>query len=319
MLRKGGAAVIDRRSRACRARDRGREAARGLKRLHRRPQTATDPAASTSRSKASRRRCASSMRASVIEVELPLAGDFQVENALVAAGLAIATGSDPRRRSSPRWKISKARRAGWNSSAQRNGAPIFVDYAHKPDALEKVLEALRPYAKRPARRRVRLRRRPRPGQAADDGRDRRARWPTASSSPTTIRAAKIRQRSAPRSSRPRPARVEIGDRGEAIRAAHRRLAAGRCAVIAGKGHESGQIVGDRVLPFSDHEAVAAALEEKAHERAALDHRRRWPQPMRRAARRARCRQRSPGISIDSRTLEPGDAFFAHQGRHARRP
>jgi UDP-N-acetylmuramoyl-L-alanyl-D-glutamate--2,6-diaminopimelate ligase len=56
--------------------------------------------------------------------------------------------------------------------------------------------------------------------------------------------------------------AEIGDRGEAIRRAVAALEAGDALLIAGKGHESGQIVGDRVLPFTDHAAVAAALEEK---------------------------------------------------------
>jgi UDP-N-acetylmuramoyl-L-alanyl-D-glutamate--2,6-diaminopimelate ligase len=59
-----------------------------------------------------------------------------------------------------------------------------------------------------------------------------------------------------------PDAEEIGDRGEAIRTAIRQLKAGDVLLIAGKGHETGQIVGDRVLPFSDHEAVAAALGEE---------------------------------------------------------
>jgi UDP-N-acetylmuramoyl-L-alanyl-D-glutamate--2,6-diaminopimelate ligase len=59
-----------------------------------------------------------------------------------------------------------------------------------------------------------------------------------------------------------PGATEIGDRAEAIGSAIAGLQAGDVLLIAGKGHESGQIVGDRVLPFSDHEAVAAALKEK---------------------------------------------------------
>ena len=58
-----------------------------------------------------------------------------------------------------------------------------------------------------------------------------------------------------------PGAVEIGDRGEAIRSAVAELQAGDVLLVAGKGHETGQIVGDRVLPFTDHEAVAAALKE----------------------------------------------------------
>ena len=79
-----------------------------------------------------------------------------------------------------------------------------------------------------------------------------------SSSPTTIRAARIRQRSAPRFSAAAKGASEIGDRAEAIRAGAA-LQPGDALLIAGKGHETGQIVGDKTLPFSDHEAVAAAL------------------------------------------------------------
>ena len=60
-----------------------------------------------------------------------------------------------------------------------------------------------------------------------------------------------------------PGAVEIGDRGEAIRRAVGELARGDVLLVAGKGHESGQIVGDRVLPFTDHAAVEAALKENA--------------------------------------------------------
>ena len=81
-------------------------------------------------------------------MRLPLVGAFQVENALVAAGLAIATGGEPRGGVRRARSARRAPRAGSSSSAQRNGAPIFVDYAHKPDALAKALDALRPYAKR---------------------------------------------------------------------------------------------------------------------------------------------------------------------------
>ena len=76
--------------------------------------------------------------------------------------------------------------------------------------------------------------------------------PTASSSPTTIRAAILAAA---------PGASEIGDRAEAIRAGIAELKAGDVVLIAGKGHETGQIVGDKIVPFSDHEAVAAALKE----------------------------------------------------------
>ena len=115
----------------------------------------------------------------------------------------------------------------------------------------------------PARRGVRRRRRPRQGQAAADGRDRGREAPTASSSPTTIRAARIRPRSAPPSWRLRRARVARSATAARRSAARsRRLQPGDVLLIAGKGHETGQIVGDRTLPFSDHDEVEAALREK---------------------------------------------------------
>ena len=83
--------------------------------------------------------------------------------------------------------------------------------------------------------------------------------PTASSSPTTIRAARIRHAIRAAILAAAKGAKEIGDRAEAIRTAIAALQPGDALLIAGKGHETGQIVGDRMLPFSDHEAVAAAL------------------------------------------------------------
>src|SRR5215467_248960 len=79
------------------------------------------------------------------KVRLPLPGAFQVENALVAAGLAIATGSEPRAAFEALSTLRGAR-GRLDLAGEKDGAPIFVDYAHKPDALAKALEALRPYA-----------------------------------------------------------------------------------------------------------------------------------------------------------------------------
>jgi UDP-N-acetylmuramoyl-L-alanyl-D-glutamate--2,6-diaminopimelate ligase len=195
-----------------------------------------------------------------IALRLPLVGAFQVENALMAAGLAIATGSDPAPVFAALEKL-KGAKGRLELVGQRDGAPIFVDYAHKPDALAKALEALRPYAKRrlvvvfgaggdrdPGKR-------PMMGAIAAEKADRVIVTDDnpRSEDPAAIRAA-ILQRA--------PGAIEIGDRGEAIRLAVRELQAGDVLVIAGKGHESGQIVGDRTLPFTDHQAVAAALEEK---------------------------------------------------------
>jgi UDP-N-acetylmuramoyl-L-alanyl-D-glutamate--2,6-diaminopimelate ligase len=195
-----------------------------------------------------------------IVLRLPLVGAFQIENALVAAGLAIVTGGDPASVFDALTRL-KGAKGRLELVGQRNGAPIFIDYAHKPDALAKALDALRPYARRrlvvvfgaggdrdPGKR-------PMMGAIAAEKADRVVVTDDnpRSEHPAAIRAAILRAT---------PGAVEIGDRREAIRTAVAELRAGDVLMIAGKGHESGQIVGDRVLPFSDHEAVAAALEEK---------------------------------------------------------
>ena len=142
----------------------------------------------------------------------------------------------------------------------KHGAPVFVDYAHKPDALEKALAALRPFVsgrlivvfgcggdrdpgKRPMMGAIAV-------QGADvvivtDDNPR-------SENPATIRAAILAAA---------PGAQEIGDRAEAIRAAVNMLQPGDALMIAGKGHETGQIVGDRTLPFSDADEARAALED----------------------------------------------------------
>ena len=82
-----------------------------------------------------------------LTIKLPLVGEFQIENALVAAGLAIGTGSDPEKVFASLEHLEGAK-GRLERVGERNGAPVFVDYAHKPDALAKALQALRPYAKR---------------------------------------------------------------------------------------------------------------------------------------------------------------------------
>jgi UDP-N-acetylmuramoyl-L-alanyl-D-glutamate--2,6-diaminopimelate ligase len=193
------------------------------------------------------------------KVKLPLVGGFQVQNAAVAAGLAIATGAEPSRVFAALEKLTGAK-GRLELAGTRNGAPIFIDYAHKPDALAKALDALRPYAsgrlivvvgaggdrdtgKRPLMGRIAH------GKAdtvivTDDN--------PRSEDPATIRAAILAEA---------PGAVEIGDRASAIRAGITELKSGDVLLIAGKGHETGQIVGTKVLPFSDHDAVAAALKD----------------------------------------------------------
>ena len=193
-------------------------------------------------------------------VRLPLVGAFQIENALVAAGMAIATGSEPKAVFAALEGLEGAK-GRLELVGQRNGAPIFVDYAHKPDALAKALDALRPYAKRKlvvvfgAGGDRDQGKRPLMGAIAAEKADTVIVTDDnpRSENPAAIRAAILK---AARGA------TEIGDRGEAIRRSVAALQPGDVLLVAGKGHESGQIVGDRILPFSDHEAVAAALKEK---------------------------------------------------------
>jgi UDP-N-acetylmuramoyl-L-alanyl-D-glutamate--2,6-diaminopimelate ligase len=190
-------------------------------------------------------------------LKLPLVGEFQIENALVAAGLAIGTGSAPAAVFSALEHLEGAK-GRLEQVGEHNGAPIFVDYAHKPDALAKALQALRPYARR---RLVVIfgaggdrdaGKRPLMGAIAAENADDIIVTDDnpRSENPDAIRAAIL---AAAKDA------TDIGDRAEAIRAGISALQPGDVLLIAGKGHETGQTVGDKVLPFSDHEAVAAAL------------------------------------------------------------
>jgi UDP-N-acetylmuramoyl-L-alanyl-D-glutamate--2,6-diaminopimelate ligase len=196
-------------------------------------------------------------RGKTYTVRLPLVGAFQIENALVAAGLVIGTGSD-----AARVIESLAHLEGAKGRLERvgnhNGAPIFVDYAHKPDALAKALQALRPYARRKL------------VVVFGAGGDRDAgKRPLMGAIAVEHADSVIVTDDNPRSERPEAIRAaivaaakgarEIGDRAAAIRMAIDELEPGDALLIAGKGHETGQIIGSEVLPFSDHEAVAAAL------------------------------------------------------------
>lgn len=195
----------------------------------------------------------------VYNVKLPLVGAFQVYNAAVAAGLAIATGSPPAPVFAALEKLSGAK-GRLELAGSYNGAPIFIDYSHKPDALAKALEALRPYAsgklvvvfgaggdRDPGKRSLM-------GDVAHRQADRVIVTDDnpRSEEPAAIRAAILAAA---------PGATEIGDRAEAIRAAITGLEKGDVLVVAGKGHETGQIVGGKVLPFSDHEAVEKVLKE----------------------------------------------------------
>jgi UDP-N-acetylmuramoyl-L-alanyl-D-glutamate--2,6-diaminopimelate ligase len=194
-----------------------------------------------------------------VSVRLPLVGAFQVENALIAAGLAIVTGSAAAA-VLPTLEHLKGAKGRLEFVGSSRDAPIFVDYAHKPDALAKALEALRPYVsgklvvvfgaggdrdrgKRPLMGAVAAAKADRVIVTDDNPRG---------EEPAAIRAAILAEA---------PGAREIGDRRLAIRAAIAELRRGDVLLIAGKGHETGQIISDRVVPFSDHDAVATALKE----------------------------------------------------------
>ncbi len=190
-------------------------------------------------------------------IKLPLVGEFQIENALVAAGLAIGTGSEVDAVFASLEQLEGAK-GRLERVGEHNGAPIFVDYAHKPDALAKALQALRPYAKR---RLVVVfgaggdrdaGKRPLMGAIAAENADHVIVTDDnpRSEDPATIRAAILAAAKGA---------SEIGDRADAIRAGIAALQPGDALLIAGKGHEIGQIIGNTTLPFSDHEAVTAAL------------------------------------------------------------
>jgi UDP-N-acetylmuramoyl-L-alanyl-D-glutamate--2,6-diaminopimelate ligase len=192
-------------------------------------------------------------------VLLPLAGAFQAENALVAAGLALAAGA-PREKVFEALEHLKGAPGRLERVGDREGAPVFVDYAHKPDALDKALAALRPFAKN------RLivvfgcggdrdsGKRPIMGEIAARGADLVI---VTDDNPRGEDPASIRAQILAGA----PGALEIGDRASAIRAGVAELRAGDALLIAGKGHETGQIVKGAALPFSDHEAARAALAE----------------------------------------------------------
>lgn len=190
-------------------------------------------------------------------LNLPLAGGFQVENALVAAGLAIVTGGKPTKVFAALENL-KGASGRLERVGERNGAAVIVDYAHTPDALANALDALRPYAtgklvvvfgaggdRDPGKR-------PLMGAAAHERADTVI---VTDDNPRSEDPAGIRSQILAAV----PTAREIGDRRQAIATAISELKEGDVLLVAGKGHETGQIVGDRVLPFSDHEAIRAAL------------------------------------------------------------
>ena len=190
------------------------------------------------------------------EVELPLVGAFQADNALLAAGLARATGVADAIDLLPH--LTGVRGRMELAATLANGAAVYVDFAHTPDALERLLTALRPHA---AGRLVVIigaggdrdpGKRPLMGAAAAAHADRVIVTDDnpRSEAPAAIRAAVLAGC---------PGAVEIGDRAAAILAGMNALGPGDVLVVAGKGHEQGQQIGGETLPFDDVATVRRAV------------------------------------------------------------
>ncbi|AQS42011.1 MAG: UDP-N-acetylmuramoyl-L-alanyl-D-glutamate--2,6-diaminopimelate ligase [Candidatus Tokpelaia hoelldobleri] len=195
----------------------------------------------------------------IYEVQLPLAGDFQVANAVVAAGLAIVTGVAPAAVFRALERLEGAPGRLDLVGATADGAPVYVDYAHKPEALENVLKSVRPFTT--GRVIVVF------GCGGDRDQGKR---PIMGGVACELADVVIVTDDNPRSENPSTIRkqiltgaagaLEIADRREAIRHAVAMMTTGDTLIVAGKGHEEGQIVGSDILPFSDHAEVRAALE-----------------------------------------------------------
>jgi UDP-N-acetylmuramoyl-L-alanyl-D-glutamate--2,6-diaminopimelate ligase len=192
------------------------------------------------------------------KARLNLIGGFQADNVLLAAGLVIASGGDPEEVFDTLPYLTTVRGRMQHAATRKNGGSVFVDYAHTPDAIATALQAMRPHVMgkliaivgaggdRDATKRSLM------GQAASDHAD--LVFVTddnpRSEDPATIRAAVMAGATDA---------IEVGDRAEAILRGVDALGPGDALLIAGKGHESGQIIGDDVLPFDDVEQASVAV------------------------------------------------------------
>jgi len=192
------------------------------------------------------------------QTRLNLIGAFQAENVATAAGLAIAAGEAPEDVLASLPRLTGVRGRMQLAATRRNGASVFVDYAHTPDAIETALRALRPHVMG----RIVIvfgaggdrdrGKRPLMGRAARENAD--VLYVTddnpRSEDPAAIRAAIMAAC---------PDANEVGDRAEAILRAVDALLPGDALLVAGKGHESGQVVGSDIYPFDDAEQASVAV------------------------------------------------------------
>lgn len=197
-------------------------------------------------------------RGAEFEVELPLIGEFQTANALTAAALAVVTGVEPAQAFASLARLKGVTGRLEEVGKTKAGAPILIDYAHTPDGLDKLLRAARPHTQG----RIVLVF----GAGGDRDPSKRAKMGAV--------AAKLADKiivtdDNPRSEDPAairrqilegcPGCEEIADRSQAIKAAIDDLKAGDTLLISGKGHETGQIVGDKILPFNEPDIVQQHL------------------------------------------------------------
>jgi UDP-N-acetylmuramoyl-L-alanyl-D-glutamate--2,6-diaminopimelate ligase len=191
------------------------------------------------------------------QVRLNLIGGFQADNVLLAAGLVIACGAEPARVFETLEHLETVRGRMQLAATRDNGASIFVDYAHTPDAIQTALRAMRPHV---MGRLVAIvgaggdrdaTKRPLMGRAAAENADLVIVTDDnpRSEDPAIIRAAVLLGA---------PDATEVGDRAEAILRGVDALGPGDALLIAGKGHETGQVVGDDILPFDDVEQASVA-------------------------------------------------------------
>ena len=185
-----------------------------------------------------------------LRLPLPLIGAYQAANVLVAAGLAMATGIGFDRVFSAMQRVAPVRGRLERAVISRAGVPVYIDYAHTPDALEAAIAALKPHVE---------------GRlitvfGAGGDRDQGKR-PEMGAVATRLSDVVIVTDDNPRSEDPAriradilagaPGATEVAGRREAIAEAISIARAGDIVLVAGKGHETGQIIGDRVLPFDN--------------------------------------------------------------------
>jgi UDP-N-acetylmuramoyl-L-alanyl-D-glutamate--2,6-diaminopimelate ligase len=191
-------------------------------------------------------------------VELPLIGEFQALNATMAAGIALSLGDKPDDVFAAMRKLKPVKGRMEHVGETKDNAHVFVDYAHTPDGLDVLLRAVRPHA--PGKIIVVF------GCGGDRDKTKRPKMGAIAAkygdiiivtddNPRTENADQIRKEILTAT----PNAHEIGDRKAAITFALEMSKNGDAVIVAGKGHETGQIVGDKVLPFSDQETIIEYL------------------------------------------------------------